>query len=77
MLKLAIDHEFESRTWWQSGGQALWDAISDGAGSVVLEDAIARSWLEQAGRLPGWNEGHEYAPHPIAAAAFGDDEPEL
>ncbi len=77
MLKLAIDHEFESRTWWESGGQALWDAISDGSGSVVLEDAIARSWMEQASRLPGWSEGHEYAPHPIAAAAFGEDEPEL
>jgi hypothetical protein len=77
MLKLAIDHEFESRTWWESGGQRLWDAISDGSGSVVLEDDIARSWMEQASRLPGWNEGHEYAPHPIAAAAFGEDEPEL
>ena len=77
MLKLAIDHEFESRTWWESGGQALWDAISDGSGSVVLEDDIARSWMDQASRLPGWNEGHEYAPHPIAAASFGEDEPEL
>lgn len=77
MLKLAIDHEFGSRTWWQSGGQSLWDAISDGAGAVVLEDDIARSWLRQAAEIPGWADGHDFAPHPVAAVPFGDDEPEL
>jgi hypothetical protein len=77
MLKLQIDHEFMSRTWWESGGQRLWDAVSDGLGSVVLEDDIARSWLDQASRLPGWNEGPEFAPHPIAASSVGDDDPEL
>ena len=77
MLKLSIDHEFVSRTWWESGGEGLWDAVSDGAGSVVLEDDIARSWLEQASRLPGWSDGHEYAPHPIAASSLSDDDPDL
>jgi hypothetical protein len=77
VLKLSIDHEFPSRTWWQSGGQGLWDAISDGLGSVVLEDDIGRSWLAQASALPGWNEGPEYAPHPIASSPVGEDEPEL
>lgn len=77
MIKLAIDHEFASRTWWESGGQRLWDAISDGLGSVVLEDDIARSWLEQASRLPGWDDGPEYAPHPITSGAVGEDDPDL
>ena len=68
MRKLAIDYEFASRTWWENGGQDLWDAISEGAGSVVLDDHVAHSWLEEAGRLPGWEEGHDYAPHPIAVS---------
>lgn len=43
-------------------------------GSVVLEEPLARSWLEQASQLPGWNEGPEFAPHPIAVATVNDDE---
>jgi len=77
MRKLQIDHEFPSRTWWRSGGQALWDAISDGAGGVVVEDDLAASWLEQASRLPGWSDGHEYAPHPIACLPVGADDADL
>jgi hypothetical protein len=77
MWKLSIDHEFRSKTWWESGGRPLWDAISDGLGSVVLEEDVARSWLDQASRIPGWEDGHEYAPHPIAASSVSDDDPEL
>jgi hypothetical protein len=40
------------------------------AGSVVLDDSVAESWLVQAAALPGWQDtGHEYAPHPIRASA--------
>lgn len=74
MLKLSIDYEFASRTWWDGGGQALWEAIAqDGGGSVVLDEHVARSWLEGASRIPGWDDGHEFAPHPIAV---GDWDPE-
>lgn len=65
VVKLSIDYEFASRVWWESGGQALWDAIAEGGGSVVLDSAVADSWLAEAAQLPGWSEGHEYAPHPI------------
>lgn len=65
MLKLAIDFEFASRTWWESGGQDLWDAIAEGGNSVVLDTGVAHSWLAEARKLPGWDDGHEYAPHPI------------
>jgi hypothetical protein len=77
MLRLSIDHEFRSRTWWESGGRALWEAIAEelGGSSVVLEDDVAQSWLQQAGRIPGWNDGHEYAPHPIATSPVGEDDP--
>jgi hypothetical protein len=77
MWKLSIDHEFAGRTWWESGGRALWDAVSDGLGSVVLEEDVARSWLAQASGLPGWDEGREYAPHPIAATPLREDDPDL
>ena len=68
VVKLAIDYEFASRTWWENGGQALWDAIAEGGGSVVLDAAVAESWLAEARQIPGWDDGHEYAPHPIAAS---------
>lgn len=76
MLKLSIDHEFPGRTWWESGGQALWDAVCDelGGGSVVLEEDVARSWLAQASLVPGWDEGHAYAPHPIAASPVAEED---
>jgi hypothetical protein len=39
MVKLAIDFEFTSRTWWESGGQEMWDAVCEGFdGSGVLMD---------------------------------------
>ena len=65
VVKLSIDYEFASKVWWESGGQDLWEAIAEGAGNVVLDPGVAESWLAEAARLPGWSEGHEYAPHPI------------
>lgn len=69
MKKLAIDFECPSRTWWESGGQDLWDAVAEGfdGSSVLVDDNLADSWLEQARAIPGWAEGHEYAPHPVRA----------
>lgn len=68
LVRLAIDYEFPSRVWWEKGGQELWDAINDGAAAVLLDENLAKSWLEQAAGLPGWDEGPEYAPHPIVVA---------
>lgn len=65
LMRLAIDYEFPSRVWWEKGGQELWDAINDGAAAVLLDEDLAQSWVQQAGGLPGWNDGPEYAPHPI------------
>ena len=76
MLRLAVDFEHPSREWWQNGGQELWDGVTEGfeESSVVLEESVARSWLEEARRIPGWDAGPEYAPHPIRAAAVDPDE---
>jgi hypothetical protein len=76
MLRLSVDYEFPSRTWWEKGGRELWEGIAEGfdSGSVLLDEALASSWLEQARRLPGWDEGPDYAPHPIAASPVADDE---
>ena len=79
MVKLAIDFEFTSRTWWENGGQELWDAICesfDGSG-VLVDDSLAASWIAQAEQIEGWDEGTEYAPHPVRGAAVEDDDPEL
>ena len=77
LVKLAIDFEFPSREWWESGGDALWDAINDGDGVVVLDRSVADSWLAQAAGLPGWDAGPEHAPHPIAVSDVDDEQAAL
>jgi nuclear transport factor 2 (NTF2) superfamily protein len=76
LVRLAIDYENPSRDWWDAGGRELWDGITEGMGesAVVLEAHVAASWLSEAERLPGWDTGHEYAPHPIASREIGEDE---
>jgi hypothetical protein len=76
LIRLSVDFEFASRTWWESGGRDLWEGIAEGfdGSSVVLDEGLARSWLEQAQRIPGWSEGPDYAPHPVAAVAVEEDE---
>lgn len=79
MKRLSIDFEFASRTWWESGGQELWDAITEAFDphAVVLDDALAESWLADAQKIPGWDAGPEYAPHPVNAVALAEDDEEL
>ena len=76
LVRLAIDYEHESRRWWDSGGQDLWDAIleSPGSNDVVLDEALAQSWMSQASQIEGWNDGHEYAPHPVTLHTVDEDE---
>ncbi len=76
MVKLRIDFEFPSRVWWESGGQELWEAVAEdgGGSSVVVDESVAESWIAEAERLPGWDEGHEYAPHPVHVAALEEED---
>lgn len=76
MIRLSIDFEFPSRTWWEKGGSELWEGIAEArdAPSVVVDQALAASWLEQASQVPGWSDGPDYAPHPINASPVADDE---
>jgi hypothetical protein len=79
MFKLSVDFEFPSRSWWDAGGRELWEGVAEDldASSVVLDEALAESWLAQARRIPGWDAGPEYAPHPIAVSRVEDDEDAL
>ena len=76
MRRLSVDFEFPSKTWWESGGRELWQGIAEGfdGGSVVVDDDLAESWLAEARRIPGWDDGHEFAPHPISLSDVGEDE---
>jgi len=67
MVKLAIEYENPAPTWWESGGRDLWAAIAEDpdAGSVLVDESVAESWLAQAATIPGWEGGPDYAPHPI------------
>ena len=78
-VRLSVDYEFPSRSWWEKGGQELWDAISEGfdGAATVVEADLAISWLAQASALPGWNDGPEYAPHPIAQSPVDDEDEAL
>jgi hypothetical protein len=77
--RLAIDFEFSSRIWWDNGGQELWDAVTEGfdGSGVVVDDDLATSWIAQARALPGWDDGAEYAPHPIRWSDLSEDDEEL
>lgn len=79
MKKLAIDFEFASRTWWNGGGQALWDALTEAfdGSAVIVDDDLAASWLEQARQLEGWDDGPDYAPHPIRVGDVEEEDAEL
>lgn len=76
MIRLAIDFEHSARTWWEAGGRELWVGITgaEDETAVVVDDALAESWLAEAARLPGWGDGPEYAPHPVAARPVDPDE---
>lgn len=78
-MRLAIDFEFSSRTWWDNGGQQLWDALAEsfeGSGVVVDRD-LAESWLVQAGQIEGWSDGPDYAPHPVRMLEIDEDDADL
>jgi hypothetical protein len=76
VIRLAIDFEHPDRTWWESGGQELWEGVTGGddESAVFLDVAVAESWLREASKLPGWEGGPEYAPHPIAFRSVEPDE---
>jgi hypothetical protein len=78
MTKLGVDFEHADRTWWEAGGAELWEGIAGDreAGSIVVDDDLAASWLSSAAKVPGWASGPEYAPHPIRATPLGEDDPE-
>ena len=76
IVRLAVDFENTSRRWWECGGQELWDMIREGFDTheVVVDDSIAQSWLVEAEKVPGWNDGHDYAPHPVRVSPVEPDE---
>ncbi len=76
MIRLSVDFEHASRTWWEAGGRALWRSLLDAGdeSSVVLDDDVATSWLRTASRIPGWEDGPEYAPHPIRHSPVDPDD---
>jgi hypothetical protein len=76
LVKLAIDFECPAPLWWKSGGRALWETLLESFdnSSVVVEESIARSWLVEAERIPGWTGGPEYAPSPILLKPIDEDE---
>jgi hypothetical protein len=76
LVRLAIDFENPSKEWWSSGGRDLWEGVAEApdASQVVVDEALAHSWLEQARELPGWDGGPEFAPHPITLRPVDEDE---
>jgi hypothetical protein len=78
LVRLAIDFENTCDHWWEAGGRELWEGVAESpdASSVVVDAALARSWIVQASELPGWSDGPEFAPHPVRALDVPDDEPD-
>jgi hypothetical protein len=76
LIRLGVDFENAAREWWDGGGRELWESIAEAAdaSSIVVDEAIARSWIAQASTLPGWHGGPEFAPHPIRLIDLDPDE---
>ncbi|MCH7866440.1 MAG: MGMT family protein [Myxococcales bacterium] len=76
MIKLAIDFDCPSPSWWDDGGRDLWESILEGFDNndVLLDKSIAESWLSTAAAVPGWDDGPEHAPHPIRLKEIDEDE---
>jgi hypothetical protein len=72
MKKLSIDFEFTSRTWWESGGQALWDAVTEGfdGSGVIVDDDLASFVARASARHTrmGRRRGVRAAPDPLERA---------
>jgi hypothetical protein len=41
---------------------------------VVLDESVAQSVLVRAAAIPGWDDGPEYAPHPLIVKPVDEDE---
>ena len=39
-----------------------------------LDEHLAESWLAEARKIPGWDDGPEYAPHPVRLQEVDPDE---
>jgi hypothetical protein len=76
LVRLSIDFENTTKEWWEAGGRELWESLLDepDAASVVLDESLAGSWLEQAATIPGWDDGPDFAPHPVRPGDVADDE---
>ena len=76
MVRLTVDFEDTSETWWDAGGRDLWEGMLEGFDnhSVLLEQSIAESWLAEAAKLTGWEGGPEHSPHPIRIVEVDEDE---
>jgi hypothetical protein len=79
LVRLGIDFENPARVWWDEGGRELWESIAESADAskVVVDQSIAQSWLQEASKLPGWNDGPEYAPHPVRLSDVDPDDVDL
>ena len=76
MIKIAIDFECPAPEWWEAGGRELWQSLAEGFdnNSILLDESIADSVMAQAATLPGWESGHEHAPHPLRLEEVDEDE---
>ncbi len=75
-VRLAIDFENPAKDWWEGGGRELWESLLEAGDNndVIVEESIAKSWLAEAEKIPGWSGGPEYSPHPVLLKEVDEDE---
>jgi hypothetical protein len=69
--RITVDKEFGADSWWDEAREAenrppqLDPLINAHQQEVVVEDDEVATIKKWCGSISGWNEGTEYAPHPL------------
>jgi hypothetical protein len=71
MKRISVDWEFAAEDWWmaaqtdQHTPAAFAPMLADNTDSITVSDDEADQIIAWATNLPGWDDGPEYAVHPL------------
>lgn len=79
MKRISVDYENNANAWWEDARQQLDQAPANvrarlmplleplGPAQIDVADSTAEAIVDWAESLEGWDDGPDYAPHPLLA----------